>query len=118
MTADLIKLFKRLFKIGVVILLPLSVIAYLIKGAAAMLALFSGGFLALAGVALTAFSANYVFVKSGNAFVTIAIHVLKVFVTALAAWLFVRHDLVLGIFFGVGYLLLVIAMTIYTRDLD
>ena len=51
MTADLIKLLKRLFKLAGFVLLPLSGIAYLIKGAAAMLALFSGGLLAVAGVA-------------------------------------------------------------------
>ncbi|NLB23452.1 MAG: hypothetical protein GX833_09410 [Clostridium sp.] len=118
MTADLIKLLKRLFKLAGFVLLPLSGIAYLIKGAAAMLALFSGGLLAVAGVALMAFSANYVFVKNGSAFVTIGIHFLKVFVTALAAWLFVRHESLLGVFFGIGYLLMVLAMTIYTRDLN
>ena len=103
MTADLIKQLKRLFKLAGFVLLPLSGIAYLIKGAAAMLALFSGGLLAVAGVALMAFSANYVFVKNGSAFVTIGIHFLKVFVTALAAWLFVRHETLLGVFIGIGY---------------
>lgn len=118
MTVDLLKLFKRLFKIVGLVLLPLSGIAYLMKGATAMLAFFSGGFLAISGVALMAFSANYVFAKNGSAFITIGIHFLKVFVTALAAWFFVRHDSLLGIFFGLGYLLMVIVMTIYTRDLN
>lgn len=118
MKTELKLLIQKIIKISLAIILPASALVYLIWGPMAMLALFSGGFLAVAGFILSVISADYALSGGGSIFATVAVHFFKVITTALVAWLLVRHQAFLGIFFGVGYSVLIAAVMVYTKGLN
>ncbi len=115
---ELKHLIQKIIQISLLIVVPASALAYFIWSPLAMLALFSGGFLAVGGFILSVIITEYVLAQGGSVIFTIALHFFKVITTALIAWLFVRQQGVLGIFFAVGYSVLVVAIMFYTRKLD
>lgn len=112
MKPEIRKLYQRIIRVTLAAALPLSALAGWIWDPWAALAVLSGSLLAGAGFLGTLLTHTDAMTRGGSIVPPIAVQLIKVTLTALAAYVLVRQRVELGLFFFAGYTVILIGIAL------